>query len=75
MATQEAAVCNAGVQSQQVIALFAAPAGRGGHFEEAKIVGTPGSTRYVEEENVFRRLCMRHLAFTGTLLSYNEPID
>ena len=51
VATQEAAVRNAGIQSQHVIALLAASAGRGGHFQEAEVVGTPCSPRYMQEED------------------------
>ena len=57
MAAQEAAVWNAAVQSEHVIALLAAPAGRGCKLHEAEVVSAPCSAWDVQEEHVLRRFC------------------
>jgi len=79
VAAQQTAVCNAAIQSEHVVTFLAAPAGRGGQLEEAKVVGAPCGAWYVQEEDILCRFCtrtkisMREEMVQGVSIEFRAP--
>jgi len=75
MAAQQTAVCNAAIQSEHVVTLLAAPAGRRCQLEEAEVVGAPCGAWYVQEEDVLCRFCMRTKLLTREEMGQGVSIE